>query len=65
MSSEGTSLADMKGKHAWISKDAKYRKELEAKGEPTYCYLGAQEAAGWANKPSDECKAVVFQVALK
>jgi hypothetical protein len=62
MSSEGTLSRDLKGKHPRILRSAKHREELEARREPAQRYATTEGAASGVEKPSDECKLVVFQV---
>jgi hypothetical protein len=58
MSDGGAFSGDPKGKLELISRDEKQRRELEAKG---HCFLEASGSTNDGNKPSEECKATMFQ----
>jgi hypothetical protein len=58
MLDEGASSGDPKGKSELISRGEKQRRELEARG---HRFSGASGSTNDGNKPSEECKAVVFQ----
>ena len=49
---------DPKAKLELISRDEKQQRKLEVK---THCFSGASGSTNDGNKPSKECKAVVFQ----
>jgi hypothetical protein len=58
MSDQGDFWGDPKGKSELISRDEKRRRELEAKG---HSLSGASGSNNDGTKPSEECKAIVFQ----
>jgi hypothetical protein len=58
MSDQGAFSGDPKDKVELISRGKKRRRELEAKG---HCFSRASRSSNDGNKPSEECKAVVFQ----
>jgi hypothetical protein len=58
MSDQGAFSRDPKGKSKLISRGEKRRRELEAKG---HHFSGAFGSSNDGNKPSEECKAAVFQ----
>jgi hypothetical protein len=61
---EGISSVNPKGKLPHILRSEKCQKKLEARGELAQRYAGASKALGGTSgvdKPTEECKAVVFQ----
>jgi hypothetical protein len=58
MSDQGDFWGDPKDKSKSISRGEKRRRELEAKG---HRFSGASGSSNDGTKPSEECKAVVFQ----
>jgi hypothetical protein len=62
MSDEGASSRDPKDKSELILRDEKRQRELEARG---HRFLGASRSTNDGNKPSEECKAIVFQTLYK
>jgi hypothetical protein len=58
MSDEGAFSEDPKGKSELISMSEKRRREQEAK---RHLFLGASGSSNAGNKPSEECKAAMFQ----
>jgi hypothetical protein len=65
MSDAGASSRDRKGKSKHGSRGEKRRRELEARGEPIQRFAGASGSTTDPNKPSEECKATVFQAFYK
>jgi hypothetical protein len=62
MSDQGDFCGDPKGKSESISRGEKRRRELEAKG---HHFSGASGSSNDGTKPSEECKAIVFQALYK
>jgi hypothetical protein len=62
MSDQGDFWEDLKGKSELISRGEKRRMELQAKG---HRFSGASGSNNDGTKPSEECKAVVFQALYK
>jgi hypothetical protein len=58
ISDQGAFLGDPKGKSELISRGEKRRRELEAKG---HHFSGASGSNNDGTKPSEECKATMFQ----
>jgi hypothetical protein len=62
MSNQGDFLGDPKAKSELISRGEKRRRELEAK---RHCFSGASGFNNDGTKPSEECKAAMFQALYK
>jgi hypothetical protein len=62
MSDQEAFSGDPKGKSEIISRGEKQQRELEAKG---HCFSRASGSSNNGTKPSEECKAIVFQALYK
>jgi hypothetical protein len=60
MSNERAALGDPKNKSEYQSRDKKHRREMKARGKPAQRYAGAFGSTNDKDKPSNECRDVVF-----
>jgi hypothetical protein len=65
MSDEGATSRDLKGKSKRELRGEKHWRELEAKGKPIQRYGEGSGSISNAAKPSEECKATIFQAVYK